>query len=235
MRVKGSWPGEVGLRSGWGRATARPWNEASDDAALRLVRGSAGFLAECAAWLCEAGAARVLTPPLDVSSQRVWRAAGFEPAIDLDVFVRDLLRPTPEPDGEVVVGDADDWQAAVTVDDAAFDEDWRMGPLGLAEARRSTPRSVFLTTHEGGRLTGFVIVGAAVSTGYLQRLAVDPEDRGRGFGRDLVRAACRWAAGQGATRIVLNTQPDNVAAAALYDSEGFTASRGSLAVLARAC
>lgn len=235
MRVKGRWPGEVGLRSGWGRATARPWNETSPDAALRLVRGSAGFLAECATWLCDAGATRVLTPPLDTSSQRVWRAAGFAPAIELDVFVRDLLQPVPEPVGEVVVGDNADWQAAIAVDDQAFDEAWRMGPLGLAEARRSTPRSAFLTTHDGGRLTGFVIVGAAVTTGYLQRLAVDPAHRGRGFGRDLVRSACHWATGQGATRIVLNTQPDNDAAAALYRSEGFTASRGSLAVLARAC
>lgn len=235
MRVKGRWPGEVGLRSGWGRATARPWNETSDDAALRLVRGSAGFLAECATWLCDAGADRVLTPPLDVSAQRVWRAAGFAPAIELDVFVRDLLRSVPEPVGEVVVGDAADWEAALAVDDAAFDEDWRMGRLGLAEARRSTPRSTFLATHDGDRLTGFVIVGAAVTTGYLQRLAVDPADRGRGFGRDLVRAAGRWAIGQGATRIVLNTHPDNAAAAALYRSEGYTASRGALAVLARAC
>ena len=235
MRVKGQWPGEVGLRSGWGRATARPWNETSDDAALRLVRGSAAFLVECAVWLCEAGASRVLTPPLDVSSQRVWLAAGFAPAIELDVFVRDLLRTVPEPAREVVVGDADDWQAAIAVDDAAFDEDWRMGPLGLAEARRTTPRSEFHATRDADSLTGFVIVGAAVSTGYLQRLAVDPADRGRGFGRDLVRAACRWAAGQGATRIILNTQPDNAAAAALYRSEGFTVSRGSLAVLARAC
>lgn len=235
MRVKGTWPGAVGFRSGWGRATARPWNDTSSDAALRLVRGSAGFLGECVAWLCDAGVARVLTPPLDASSRKVWCAAGFAPAIELDVFARDLMRPIPEPAGAVTVGDAADWAAAVAVDDAAFDQDWRMGPLGLAEARRSTPRSVFLTTHDGDRLTGFVVVGAAITTGYLQRLAVDPADRGRGLGRDLVRAACRWAAEQGATRIVLNTQPDNVAAAALYRSEGFTGSAGSLAVLSRAC
>lgn len=222
------------FRAGWAKAVARPWNDASPDASLRLVRGSAEFVEECATALCGYGVQRVLSPPLDDSQAEVWRTAGFAPALALDVHVCDLLGRIADPSHDVVEGDEEDWVAAVAIDDASFSDEWRMGALGLAEARDATPRATFLVVRDPG-LVGFVIVGAAVSTAYLQRIAVDPAARGRGIGRSLVRAACRWGAGQGAARIVLNTQPDNVVAAGLYASEGFRASPGALSVLARDC
>lgn len=225
----------VTFRSGWAKAQARPWNTDVDDASLRLVRGSVEFLDECVEALCGFGVGRVLSPPLDRSQSAIWVGAGFEPDLPLDVHARSLVGPLSTPVHAVTDGLEADWAAAVEVDDASFDDRWRMGELGLREAKAATARSAFLVVHEGSRLVGFVIVGAAATTAYLQRLAVAPSDRGVGIGRSLVRAASRWGAAQGATSIVLNTQPDNVAAAALYAAEGFEARSGLLSVYARGC
>lgn len=234
MRVKGDWPGLLTFRSGWAKAVGRPWNDAVPDASLRLVRGSAEFIGECSAELCRLGVRAVLSPPLDRSQRSVWVAAGFQPELTLDVHTRDLLGGLPAPGYDVVDGDDDDWTAAVTIDDASFSDRWRMGDLGLTEAREATPRSAFLVVRDP-RLVGFVIVGAAVTVAYLQRIAVAPDARRSGVGRSLVRAAEAWGAAQGATKIVLNTQPENEAAARLYAEEGFRRSPGALSVLARPC
>jgi ribosomal-protein-alanine N-acetyltransferase len=234
MRVKGDWPGLLTFRSGWAKAIGRPWNDAVPDASLRLVRGSAEFVDECSAELCRLGARSVLSPPLDRSQRSVWLAAGYRPELTLDVHSRDLFGALAPPAHAVVEGDDADWQAAVAVDDASFTDRWRMGELGLAEARDATPKSAFLVVRDE-RLLGFVIVGTAVTAAYLQRIAVAPDARRAGVGRSLVRAAVAWGAAQGATRIVLNTQPDNEAAARLYRDEGFECSPGALSVLARSC
>lgn len=214
---------------------ARPWNDTSPDAALRLERGSAEFLADCAAQLCAKGVHRVLSPPVDRSLSKVWTDAGFEQALVLDLHRRSLITPIPEPTHLVEEGSERDWAEAARIDDAAFGTDWRMGSLGLEEAREATPNNRFLVTRDEGRITGFAIVGQAMSTGYLQRIAVDPAAQGAGYGKSLVRATCRWASGRGALAIILNTQPDNEAAAGLYRSEGFEVTKGALSVLGKAC
>ncbi len=235
MRMRGTWPGRVTLRSGWAKAFARPWNDTSPDAALRLERGSAEFLSECAGALCAEGVERVLSPPVDQSLAKVWIDAGFTPALPLDLHRRSLVTPIPTPDHAVEEGSDQDWVEAARIDDAAFGDAWRMGALGLEEARQATPNNRFLVTRQDGRVTGFAIVGQAMSTGYLQRIAVDPSAQGAGHGRSLVRAACRWASGRGAMAIILNTQPDNTVAAGLYRSEGFEVTTGALSVLGKGC
>lgn len=234
MRVKGDWPGLLTFRSGWAKAIARPWNDARNDASLRLVRGSGEFIAECCTELCRLGVDDVLSPPLDPSQQVVWVEAGFTPELSLDIHAKDLFGPWSEPRHTVTDGTEDDWLDAVAVDDASFSDRWRMGELGLSEARDATPRSAFLVVRDTD-LAGFVIVGAATTVAYLQRIAVAPDARGSGVGRSLVRAAERWGRSQGATKIVLNTQPDNHAAAKLYAGEGYQCAPGALSVLARSC
>ncbi|GAB4085328.1 GNAT family N-acetyltransferase [Myceligenerans cantabricum] len=55
----------------------------------------------------------------------------------------------------------------------------------------------------------------------LNDLFVDPEVRGTGAGRALVRGICERAAEAGAIRVSLATAWDNVTAQGLYESEGF--------------
>jgi len=58
---------------------------------------------------------------------------------------------------------------------------------------------------------------------WLEDLYVDDDARGHGLGRALVEAAFDRARARGARRIELDTDADNVAAVALYESLGFSA------------
>ena len=59
---------------------------------------------------------------------------------------------------------------------------------------------------------------------WLEDLYVEADARGRGLGRALVELAFERAGARGARRIELDTNEDNGAAIALYESLGFSAS-----------
>lgn len=222
MKTRGTWPGPITLRRGWSLAAARPWNDESPDAHLRLIRGSADFLRE-AALAIPIQSGSILSPPLAVGSTTIWEQAGFQPHLVLDMFQRDLLARQAAPAIPVVAGEEADWEVAAKIDRAAFDPLWRLGFAGLKEALAATPTSTFLTVRsDEGETTGFAIVGAGASTGYLQRVAVDPAHTRRGYGRALVRASLGWARNRGCRTMLLNTQPENEPAGKLYEDEGFT-------------
>jgi len=162
----------------------------------------------------------------------MWRDCGFAPHLVLDLFTRDLAKTVAAPTHIVSTGSKELWQRAIDVDALAFDELWQLGLLGLQEARKATPRSEFLTVMtDDKRLAGFAIVGAGSAVAYLQRVAVHPDLRGVGYGRSLVRACLQWGRSHGGRTMLLNTQPENDAAAALYISEGFELMGSGLSVL----
>jgi ribosomal protein S18 acetylase RimI-like enzyme len=119
----------------------------------------------------------------------------------------------------------------VSIDAGAFTPLWRMSADGLREAFEATTRAAVLATTTDDTMTGFAIVGLAGPTAYLQRIAVDPTAQGGGLGRAMVRAAMGWGVQRGATAMLLNTQPDNEASAALYEAEGFHEVTPGLVVL----
>ena len=55
----------------------------------------------------------------------------------------------------------------------------------------------------------------------LQTLAVDPQHRGSGVGRDLLLSALYRASDRGATSMILEVRTDNSAARTLYAEAGF--------------
>ncbi len=219
---RGDWPGPVALRSGWWKAVARRLNDDTDEVALRIERGSVEFLDRCAHWAFQEGAPVVWSPPLSTTAAGMWRSAGFEPDRKLMMMERSLEHAAPA-DGLVVrEGTLSELAAAAEIDHAAFDGIWRMGRIGLEDAMSATPRSVLLLVDdEAGELMAFAIVGTALHTSYLQRIAVDPARQRTGVGRRLLRRSMAWAKGAGARTMLLNTQMDNHAAANLYRTEGF--------------
>ena len=221
ITVRGTWPGPITLRQGWAKAVARQWNEFVPDAQMRLVRGSAGFIAAATNHLLDTVALGVTSPPLPEMGANAWRKAGYHNYLHLDLFSMDLHALPKAPDHTVRSDQPGLWDDAVAIDSAAFQVRWRLGSVGLAEARDATTRSAFLTLEDEDRLAGFAIVGVAGPVSYLQRVAVLPEARGFGYGRSLVRASAQWGRARGGRSMLLNTQPDNEAAAALYQSEGF--------------
>jgi ribosomal protein S18 acetylase RimI-like enzyme len=228
--MRGTWPEQLTLRRGWAKAMARPWNDDFLGVQLRLVRGNRDFVADCAVELApEYG--EVVSPPLPTESQKLWKEAGFKPWLHLDLFSRDLHGRIDPPGIKVENGEPSDWEMAIAIDRLAFEPTWRLGAAGLAESREATPRSSFLVSHRKSVIIGFAIVGVAGSVSYLQRVAVHPDDQGKGFGRSLVRASLRWGQRHGASSMLLNTQPENQAAGRLYMSEGFVRLSNGLDVL----
>lgn len=231
FRVEGAWPSPISLSRGWGRATARPWNDEAPDAFLRLERGRAQFLESASETVAALSGSGVYSPALFPSATGIWTRAGYEEAGQLEVMERQLgsgvadpehpIRPKPEPD----------WQRILEIDRAAFAGFWRMSIHGLTEALASTDPSAVLVTEDEGRLLGYAIVGSQWGIGYLQRVAVEPESTGRGLGRDLVRAALRWAQGTNARTLVLNVRPENERAKRLYVREGLARTGTNLRIL----
>ena len=101
---------------------------------------------------------------------------------------------------------------------------------------RRHPRAPVPATRSGAdpALTGYAITGRAGNQGYLQRIAVHPNARRRlGLGHALVADAMHWLWRQGVVRSYVNTQLENQAALALYESFGFRVLPTGLAVLGR--
>jgi ribosomal protein S18 acetylase RimI-like enzyme len=229
---RGDWPGPLTLRRGWARAEARPWNDVVPDAILRIVRGGTAFVQACTDVVKERGAPTVFSPPLAASARRSWEHAGYQTFIELALMRQSLEDPIPSPDHLVVEVDGADPAGLLAIDRAAFADFWRFDRRGMEEAMNATSRSsVFVVRNAEGRPAAYAIVGYGHAICYLQRVAVDPLWQGRGMGRSLVRVAARAARASGARAMLLNTQPENEPAMALYRSEGYVTLTEPLAVL----
>lgn len=157
----------------------------------------------------------------------MYRAAGFEPHVELSLLEADLRSAPRDVEGVRLASNAERAQAA-DIDRRAFAGEWRVGRLGLIDALDATPDSVMLWL-EGG--TGFSIVGVSAEIAYLQRIAIDPDEQGVGRGRTLLRGSMAWARRRGARTMLLNTQTDNEKATMLYRSESFQVLPARLKIL----
>jgi len=231
---RGTWPQPIRFRRGWARADARRWNDLTPDAALRLVRGGSSFLESCSDRLTDLGAPHVFSPPLPPSSRRPWETAGFDEFVPLSFMRHDLTEGLPSPDHLVISPPDHSIEDLLRIDHAAFDTFWRFDRFGMAEAIAATTKTrSLLIRGPDGVPVGFAIVGFGHAMSYLQRLAVHPDWQGHQIGRSLIRAAARTAQSAGSRAMMLNTQIDNTAAVALYESEGFVTLPESLFLLRR--
>jgi len=85
---------------------------------------------------------------------------------------------------------------------------------------RDTP-ACFIAPGGAGGIDGFVVYSLAPGEGTIENMGVAESRRGRGLGRALLRAACADMRRRGAQRCLLEVRVSNVAARALYASEGF--------------
>ncbi len=87
-----------------------------------------------------------------------------------------------------------------------------------------------LVWREAGEIVGMVTLLYTVSTflggrvALLEDMVVDPAQRGRGNGRELLRGAIEHARNAGCRRITLLTDAHNVAAHMFYEKFGFKSS-----------
>lgn len=103
-----------------------------------------------------------------------------------------------------------------------FDPEGRDADVALFGARDD--HDDFVAEDEGGRPVGVVSVGphGEPGVGWLSKLFVVRDARGRGVGRMLLDRAHEAARARGMTRIGLRTRSRFREATALYESDGYT-------------
>jgi len=221
---------------GWARVA--PWRGRHDVAHLVLAEGAPPERAtvdDCLTRLRRAGFAAVVTSALTAADSLPFVDAGFEVRERLHLLEHTVECVPSSPDTEPPLRRAwrGDRGGVLELDRLAFDDFWRLDPGSLTEALHATPAVRFRIGDGRASTAAYAITGRAGRRGYLQRVAVHPEARRRGWGRALVLDALRWLRRHDARRALVNTQWENQGALALYESCGFRRLPVGLSVLDR--
>lgn len=222
---------------GWARVA--PWRGQREIAHLVLAEGAPppkSAVDECLDRLRHAGYTAIVTSALTAADSLPFVDAGFAVRERLHLLEH-LLDDVPQPcDNEPPLRRAwrSDRSSVLELDALAFDDFWRLEPDGLSDALHATPAVRFRVGDSyRSRPAAYSITGRAGQRGYLQRVAVHPNERRHGWGRVLVYDALRWLRRHGTHRALVNTQWENEAALALYDACGFRRLPVGLCVLDR--
>ncbi len=227
----------------WGRERARagPWRGSPQVALLSPLPGAPvptlAFVRRCVDTLSAQGFTGVVTGALAPAEQRAFLAAGFAAAERLHLLSHNLTGlSAPRTRGtRLRRARSRDREGVLAVDHGSFPTFWQLDDAGLADALTATPHTRFQVAVDDatGSIQGYAITGRSGRNGYLQRLAVDPRQQGRGLGRALVVDGLRWLARWRAEQCVVNTQWGNEVALGLYERVGFTRLPQALAVLSK--
>jgi ribosomal-protein-alanine N-acetyltransferase len=115
---------------------------------------------------------------------------------------------------------ADRSEECAAIHASAFAHPWEAGEFTTLLTGVSTIASAALDPATD-RLRGFALSRLAADEAEILTIAVDPSERKRGVGRDLLREHLQRAALAGARAMFLEVDADNVAAIALYQHFGF--------------
>ncbi|MEV0645979.1 GNAT family N-acetyltransferase [Phytomonospora sp. NPDC050363] len=225
-----------------GSLAARAWVDRRSEVDVHPGHRGRGIGSSLLAWV-EAGARRSGTarvaqtvPDADHAAVALMRAAGFEPVVTawlLEIALPAEAAPPP-PDGVTIrmfrTGDEHD---AHRVSEDAFDE-WQERRKGYEEwAALTVGRSTFAPDTSPVAFAGGEMVGAVLSLdepdspdGYIERVAVRRDHRGRGIARSLLRQAFAGFAERGRGTCTLWTHSDT-GALSLYERVGMSVRRGS--------
>ncbi len=114
--------------------------------------------------------------------------------------------------------------------EAEFDPDPEKQAAGLHRIIVDRNVGVVFAAKEGERIVGMVLLLWTVSTflggkvALLEDVVIHPEERGRGLGSQLLRAAIEEASASGCLRITLLTDSSNREAQEFYERAGFAPS-----------
>jgi [ribosomal protein S18]-alanine N-acetyltransferase len=113
-----------------------------------------------------------------------------------------------------------DLDAILGIDRVSFPEPWTRA---MYEDERRHPDRSFLAVWKqpDDAVAGYISFWVIVDEVHINNVAVRPEARGRGVGRQLVEFAMRHGASRGATRVFLDVRSANQPARRLYERLGF--------------
>lgn len=112
----------------------------------------------------------------------------------------------------------DDLDAVAELEQLSFSIPWSYENL---EQGLSNGLDQYLVWEENGMAAGYINFRIRAGEGEIERVAVHPLLRGRGFGRKLMEAMVEYASGQGVRDITLDVRVNNQTAINLYESCGF--------------
>jgi len=107
----------------------------------------------------------------------------------------------------------------LAIDEACFEELWRYDDISFRDIAATHPYFVVAELH--GNVIGYQFNALDGDYGYLVRIAVHPSASGQVIGVRLMAEAIRFFEHARTTRIMLNTQDDNIRAHRLYEWFGF--------------
>jgi ribosomal-protein-alanine N-acetyltransferase len=99
----------------------------------------------------------------------------------------------------------------------SYDFPWTLGIFGDC-LRAGHPSWVLCM---GGKIIGYGILSVGAGEAHVLNVCIDPEQRGQGFGRHLMKRLLDIARWNGAERVFLEVRPSNPNAQTLYESMGF--------------
>jgi ribosomal protein S18 acetylase RimI-like enzyme len=97
---------------------------------------------------------------------------------------------------------------------------WNDPASDIAFARRGQNATV-LVGRAAGEIAATAMAGHDGHRGWVYYVAVDPDLRGKDFGRAIMAAAEDWLRREGVTKVMLMVRPDNTAVRAFYDKLGY--------------
>ena len=201
-----------------------PTDPAALDAALSRIEGLLGAAGETPTYRLFTGEGIDHEPVRSALEHR-----GHAQHAPVHVLHRALAdhRAAPDPRAAISVG---------SPPEAWLEASWRLAPRSEDGARETlrdlmagTPALYLSLDDPDSASRGPVAVGRAAlvphrrrTIAVLDQIAVDPERRREGLGRDVVRSLLSFAAVQGADLALLEVETGNAAARALYRAERFT-------------
>jgi ribosomal-protein-alanine N-acetyltransferase len=114
---------------------------------------------------------------------------------------------------------SEDLPALADVDQRSFDRLWRYSLNTLGEAFKQS--SIATVIEREGHPIAYQMSTTSIYGAHLARLAVAPEWQGRGLGKALVMDALHRLIREGAAKISVNTQVDNIQSLRIYHALGF--------------
>src|SRR5579875_182911 len=125
-----------------------------------------------------------------------------------------LIRPV-----HLQAGGQSDMAALLAIEAACFEQLWRYDATGFLDVAHTHP--YFVVADLNGKVVGYQFNTVDGDTGYLVRIAVHPAYSHQGIGVRLMAEAVRYFQQARVSRILLNTQEENVHAHHLYEGFGF--------------
>ena len=102
---------------------------------------------------------------------------------------------------------------------ACFRDPWS---LRAFESEVENPLSLWLVAQDGEKVVGYIGSQSVLGQADIMNVAVDPEYRRKGIGRELIIALVDALKAQGVTIALLEVRVSNLPAITLYESLGFT-------------